>query len=358
MHDPFSWSFPIGRLFGITIRIHVLFPVLALGLVIRAAFNDKTIDGTWQDVAMLMGILFFSVLLHEFGHCFAARFVNGEAEDVLLWPLGGLAAVDVPHTPKANFLTAAGGPAVNLVLCIISALALAFCFEPAWRPTWDVYPLWYPYRAGAAGQVELHTWSGAALTTTNLAAVILARFFFVNFFLFLLNVCLVGFPLDGGRMFQCALWPYFGYRQATLYAIYAGWVCVFLVIVAAFAFNEAIALALAFLIGFACHQQRMILETGGDDSLFGYDFSQGYTSLEREEDRAAPPLRKKRGNFLQRWLERRAERKHQKDLERQEADETRMDQLLEKIAREGKNALSDEEHRFLKRVADRYRNRP
>ena len=55
-----------------------------------------------------MGLLFFVVLLHELGHCFMARRVGGEASEVLLWPLGGLAAVDVPHSARANFLTTAG----------------------------------------------------------------------------------------------------------------------------------------------------------------------------------------------------------------------------------------------------------
>src|SRR5262245_20148016 len=124
MRDPFSWSFPIGRLFGITIRIHILFPVVALGLVLRVAFQKDVIPGTWIDAAMLVGLLFFSVLLHEFGHCFGARLVDGDAQEVLLWPLGGLAAVDVPHTARANFITTAMGPAVNLLLCIISTVLL------------------------------------------------------------------------------------------------------------------------------------------------------------------------------------------------------------------------------------------
>ena len=34
-----------------------------------------------------------------------------------------------------------------------------------------------------------------------------------------------------------------------------------------------------------------------------------------------------------------------------------MDQLLEKIARTGKESLTDEERRFLERVSARYRNR-
>ena len=34
-----------------------------------------------------------------------------------------------------------------------------------------------------------------------------------------------------------------------------------------------------------------------------------------------------------------------------------MDELLEKVQREGMAALTDEERRFMKRVSDRYRNR-
>ena len=44
-------------------------------------------------------------------------------------------------------------------------------------------------------------------------------------------------------------------------------------------------------------------------------------------------------------------------METREADERRLDELLEKIQKLGKNALTDEEHRFMKRVSDRYRNR-
>ena len=72
----------------------------------------------------MCGLLFLSILLHEFGHCFAARSVDGDATEMLLWPLGGLAYCDVPHTPRANLITALGGPAVNLALCVLAGGAL------------------------------------------------------------------------------------------------------------------------------------------------------------------------------------------------------------------------------------------
>src|SRR5438876_12042598 len=99
MRDPLSWSFPLGRMFGITVRVHCLFPFVALCLILHAAYKIKDPAGSWLDVSTLVGLLFLSVLLHEFGHCFAARLMDGDASDILLWPLGGLAYVDVPHTP-------------------------------------------------------------------------------------------------------------------------------------------------------------------------------------------------------------------------------------------------------------------
>src|SRR5947208_3107471 len=109
MRDPFSWSIPTVRLFGIHVRVHLLFPFVALGLILRAGFRKVNghdpVEGAWIDAALVMLLLFGSVLLHEFGHCFGARWVGGDASEVLLWPLGGLASVEVPNTPRANFIT-------------------------------------------------------------------------------------------------------------------------------------------------------------------------------------------------------------------------------------------------------------
>ena len=125
MRDPLSWSIPLIRLFGIMVRVHVLFIVVALGLILHTAYDDKAAIGAWMIMAGLLGILFLSVLLHEFGHCFGARLVDGDAHEILLWPLGGLAYVEVPHTARANFITTAAGPLVNALLCVASGSVLA-----------------------------------------------------------------------------------------------------------------------------------------------------------------------------------------------------------------------------------------
>jgi Zn-dependent protease len=356
MRDPSYWSIPLGRLFGISIRVHLLFPLVVLGLILRVAYQvkDPFPQGAWIDVTVFCGLLFGSVLLHEFGHCFGARAVNGDASEILLWPLGGLASVDVPHTPGANFLTTLAGPLVNLGLCILCAFLLAFTVDPAFQPPWN--PFWAFVRSDAFGNVHLHTWAGASLETAAVWPVLLARLFCANWLLFLVNVLLPGFPLDGGRMLQSALWRYLGYRQSMVVAIIAGFVCVFVVALAAIVYNELLPLLLAGFIFIACKMQWVMLETGGEDSLFGYDFSQGYTSLERDERvQAGPPRR--RTSWWKRWLQKRAAQKLQREQETREAEERRMDELLDKVHREGQAALTDEERRFMKRVSDRYRNR-
>jgi Zn-dependent protease len=358
MHDPFAWSIPMGRVFGITIRIHWLFPFVALGLILRVAFYKpypeyKVPDGSWADAALLMAILFGTVLLHEFGHCFGARSVDGDAQEVLLWPLGGLANCEVPHRPWAHFVTTAAGPGVNLVIALFCALLLLFVADRAYQPPWN--PLDFPFR-GLDGTVEMRTWAGVTVKLSPYSGVVwLARIFWVSYFLFLLNIVLVGFPLDGGRLLQSILWPSLGYRQSMLVVVFTGFVVVFIVGLYAIMKEQILALCLALFIFFSCQKQWVILETGGEEGLFGYDFSQGYTSLEREQPPApaAPP----RVSWWKRWRQRRAAQRLQKEQEQRKADETRLDELLDKVHREGQASLTDEERRFMKRVSDRYKHK-
>jgi stage IV sporulation protein FB len=355
MRDPFFWSFPLGRFFGITVRVHVLFPVVALGLILRLALKSDLPQGTWIDGVWLTGLLFVSVLLHEFGHCFAARWVDGDADEIMMWPLGGLANVDIPQEPRAHFITAAAGPAVNLLLAGLCALGLAFAADAnySYQPPWNPLTITSVLREDLSGTIHLWTWDGQQHAVTHVWTIVLARMFWVNWTLFLLNVVLVCFPLDGGRMLRSVLWPSLGYRQATLIVIYAGFVFTVVVGLISIVYNELLVFCLALFIYISCRTQLFVLETGGEEGLFGYDFSQGYTSLERD----APHLTTKRTSWWKRWRENRAARKLQREMEAREAEEIRLDALLEKVQKLGMNSLTDEERRFMKRVSDRYRNR-
>jgi Zn-dependent protease len=60
--------------------------------------------------------LFSIVLMHEFGHALACRQVGGTADQILLWPFGGVAYVNPPQRPGAMLWSIAAGPLVNVAL--------------------------------------------------------------------------------------------------------------------------------------------------------------------------------------------------------------------------------------------------
>src|SRR5688572_2895498 len=92
MFDFFAWSLPVGRLFGIRIRIHIAYPLVAIPLVARVALREGAPPGTWIDASIVFILIAgFLILAHEIGHALAARYVGGESDEVMLWPLGGLA---------------------------------------------------------------------------------------------------------------------------------------------------------------------------------------------------------------------------------------------------------------------------
>ena len=100
---------PVGAIFGIPIRVHVLLPAVTLGYTVLAwmAFGV----GVAALVFWLTGpILWVTVLVHELGHCLAARKLGGTVDHILLWPLGGLAYLSHTDNAKHDLIIAASGP--------------------------------------------------------------------------------------------------------------------------------------------------------------------------------------------------------------------------------------------------------
>ena len=73
-------------------------------------------------------ILFVSLLVHEFSHILAVRLTGGVGNEILIWPLGGLALVQPAANFRSQFLTPAAGPLSNLAMCLLVA-------APVWRST-------------------------------------------------------------------------------------------------------------------------------------------------------------------------------------------------------------------------------
>jgi hypothetical protein len=110
---------------------------------------------------------------------------------------------------------------------------------------------------------------------------------------------------------------------------------------------------LAVFLYFAAKQEaERLQDSDPGDGSFGYDFSQGYTSLERQFQ---PPQREP--GFIRRWLEQRREQRAMRRQLIEQEEERRVDEVLARLHLHGRDGLSPEDRSLLDRVSARYRNR-
>jgi hypothetical protein len=98
---------------------------------------------------------------------------------------------------------------------------------------------------------------------------------------------------------------------------------------------------------------QTVEEDDQEDDLFGYDFSQGFSSLEQP---AVGPRGRQRGP-MRRWLQQRQEMKERRLREIEAEEERRVDDVLIRVKELGIDGLSPEDRSLLHRVSARYRNR-
>lgn len=135
--------------------------------------------------------LFVIVLLHEFGHALACRSVGGNANRIVLWPLGGVAYVDPPPRPGATLWSIAAGPLVNVAFVPVLMVAIS--------------------AARAAG---------LAATSPDLFQLI-RTVAWINLGLLVFNILPV-YPLDGGQILRSLLWFVFGRAWSLIVAAVIG----------------------------------------------------------------------------------------------------------------------------------------
>lgn len=336
--NPMSWSLRLFRALGTTVRAHVILLLYILIELGRSALDDNALG--FGPAAIMMGSLFLVVLIHEFGHVLACRWQGGEADEILMWPLGGLAFCRPRHDWWAHFITAIGGPMVNVVIFICLAPTLGLI-----TGNWLGAALPNPFGI----DLTMATLEGTSRQPWWLLSLFLLHA--VSFFLLLFNLLPV-FPLDGGRILQSLLWPRMGYSDSMRYAVYAGYIGAILLGVTGAISGHWMLIAVAIFGGLTCWQTlRQVKYT---DEVMGFsDAGDPYAASlwgDPDEDGdgrqpvgAAPGS----GGREQKALER--DRKNQ----REEADQ--IDAILAKIARDGMESLSRAERKLLEQATEKRR---
>ncbi len=190
--NPLAWGFTVFTIKGVRVRIHLLFIVYLLGaLIFTLPGNQEGFVFVWPRLLAMVVL----VLVHEFGHCFVCRRVGGQVDEVMLWPLGGLASCRVPGDWKSELKVALAGPMANLVLVPMFAV-------PLYVLTGTGASLGFNPMTLGVGSAELTLVSGEATWWLEL----IGAFYAINLVLLVFNLFVPMFPMDSARAVYALLW--------------------------------------------------------------------------------------------------------------------------------------------------------
>jgi Zn-dependent protease/CBS domain-containing protein len=168
-----GWSIPFGRWFGVEIRVHTFFLLLAVGCLGLSASS-----GIARGIALFL-VLVAAVVVRETARLLVAAWLGLRLRAILLLPIGGLFAYATPESQETatqgigEIALALAGPLANLATA--ASLGIAFL--------------------GAGGDIQLftHPWITAAY--------LLRAIVWMQCGLGLLHL-LPAYPLDAGRILR------------------------------------------------------------------------------------------------------------------------------------------------------------
>jgi Zn-dependent protease len=191
-----SKSWEIARIFSIPLKIHWSFGLMVF-YVFFVGWKESMESFAILGFAIFVALLFCCVLLHELGHALMARYYGVSTRDIIISPIGGVARLHrMPQQPWAEFWVAIMGPAVNVAIALVLAIAIS------------VTPLSF------LPQGELANLFGHM---SNIIPFLL----WVNLGLVVFNL-IPAFPMDGGRVFRSLLALRWSPLQSTRIASFSG----------------------------------------------------------------------------------------------------------------------------------------
>ena len=175
------WSIHLFRVLGIRLELHATF-LLLVAWYLWMGWQDGGMDAVGTRGISLL-LIFTTVVLHELGHCLAARRYGIEVPRIVILPIGGMAQFSrMPREPRQEFVITAAGPAVNFA--IVGLLLTG--------------PFYDPGRLLASLEIRTH----------------MDLLFLANLAMGLFNLLPV-FPMDGGRLLRAAMASRLPYLTST-----------------------------------------------------------------------------------------------------------------------------------------------
>ncbi|MEM8609318.1 MAG: site-2 protease family protein [Myxococcota bacterium] len=201
------------RLLGIPIRIHLWFWLMALWLW------SISPEQSWAGLLVWVAVVFQGIVMHEMGHALAGR-AFGRSPRIELVALGGLTWWEQrePMSPGRSLVVSAAGPAVGILVGLLSLLAMDLLKIP------DPSLARYAFRS--------LVWVNLGWGLLNLAPIM---------------------PLDGGNI-VASLFEFVAPSRGRLFATYVSFAVIGLLLPVTIAYKLYFGTIILVLLGFSTYQ--------------------------------------------------------------------------------------------------------
>jgi Zn-dependent protease len=343
MHEFADWSVGLGRWKGVPVRVHLLFVLFAVLLLVLAR-TQASIDIT-ADSALAVLVLFLAVAVHELAHVVMAKRLDGRISEVVLGPFGGLVRPNLPDSPRTNLLVSLAGPLANLVCGALAATILLFL-----QPDETV--------AGLANPL-----APEGVLDGSLPVIWLKLTMWLNWLLALANFLPV-YPFDGAIAYRAAFRHRWGGATAAVYVARGGYCCALLLLALAWWSNASgstgaasaglpLLLAAVF-VAFSAHRDsRRSSYSRGERNMAACSSRAGLGDglIDFEEESLHEPR-----SSASAWCVDAAETEPWRTTD-DATEEAQLDDVLAKLHHCGFDGLSPEDRQLLERASQRYRSR-
>ena len=310
--NPIAWGFRVAVFRGIPIKLHLLFVVYLIAELIFTLPGNRL--GFVYVLPRLIAMVML-VLSREVVHSLAAKRAGGETVEIMLWPMGGLVAPELPDDSNAELKVALSPILFHLMLFPILAIPL--------------YILTQDWQALLFNPLSLRG-PEAAITfpdgTETWWLVSLGAIHGVNLVLLIFNLLLPMYPLDLARVLEAVMKRTNSVYRAQWITVHTGLIVATAVGILAIVMQNATPLfALCVVCGLICSMHRRRLQfLATADMIPGYSPGFSSTSENKSEVNKVPAG----------------------------VDQVELDRILSKISSHGIQSLSRKEQRTLKRATE------
>lgn len=321
-HDwlPFQ-SFHIGSVLGIRVEVNLLLPLI---IPVLCLWFD------WRIGCSLSALICLSALIHETARVILANASGRPPIRAILWPAGSLST---SKSSRTRVVGAVAGLMSHLVICMVTAV-----------PFYLSGQIWT-----ALDPQQLQDFQLGPQPFQNF----LYLFFVVNWTMFLVNLLPLA-PMSMGIVFKELAVKLLGSDNGPILWRRGSWCLATLLLVAGLVFQLTIVVAIAG-ISMLClmMQSRDVenFEPEPKETFLGYDFSEGYTSLNRSQQKEEPT------SLLQRWRAKREQVRKMREAELDLEVSENLDRILSQVHQSGIDSLSPYDRKLLNCASERFRTR-